>query len=201
MEKRSPVDHPIHDLLARRWSPRAFDAKPVETQKLLSVLEAMRWSPSSSNEQPWRLVLATKQNPAEFEAMLSCLVEGNQKWAKNAPVLFIAIGAKKFARNDTPNRHHLHDVGLALSMLAIEAVAQGLVTHYMAGFEVAKARQVLQVPEDYEPITAGVIGYVADVSTLPPDLAERENAPRKRKTLTEFVYTGKFGQVADFLKK
>jgi len=59
MEKPAPTQFPIHELLARRWSPRAFDERPIEVGKLRSLFEAARWAPSSNNEQPWRFILAS----------------------------------------------------------------------------------------------------------------------------------------------
>ncbi|MAG36130.1 MAG: hypothetical protein CL878_07795 [Dehalococcoidia bacterium] len=60
MEKPATTDHPIHDVLRVRWSPRAFDPRAVEPDKLLSLLEAARWAPSSSNEQPWHFIVAAQ---------------------------------------------------------------------------------------------------------------------------------------------
>src|ERR687888_1294011 len=85
--KQATADHPIQELIARRWSPYAFSDRPVSDDDLRSLFEAARWAPSSYNEQPWRYIVATKANPAEFERLLSCLVDPNQVWAKAAPVL------------------------------------------------------------------------------------------------------------------
>ena len=199
MEKPAPAAHPLHELIARRWSPRAFADRPVERQKLLSLFEAARWAPSSYNGQPWRFMVAMKEDPAEFQRMLSCLVEFNQGWAKAAPVLLIAVAAKKFEHDGKPNRHATHDVGMALENLAIQATASGLAVHFMAGFEIAKTRQTYGIPDDYEPITAAALGYPGDPATLPDDLREKELGPRKRKPIEEFVFSGKFGQRAKLL--
>src|SRR5438067_11420928 len=111
MEKPAPAEHPIHELIARRWSPRLFSDRAVEPEKLRSVLEAARWAPSSFNEQPWSFIVATKDDPAEYERLLGCLVEFNQGWAKAAPVLFISVASLRFSRNQKENRHGMHDVG------------------------------------------------------------------------------------------
>ena len=66
-QKQASPDHPIHELLARRWSPYAFADRPVSEDDLRSLFEAARWAASSYNEQPWGYVVATKANPAEFE--------------------------------------------------------------------------------------------------------------------------------------
>ena len=41
MEKLAESAHPIHDVIARRWSPRAFDERPVEQETLKSSLGAV----------------------------------------------------------------------------------------------------------------------------------------------------------------
>src|SRR5437660_1225586 len=83
--------------------------RAVEPEKLRILFEAARWAASCFNEQPWRFIVATKENPAEYEKLLGCLVEKNQKWATSAPVLMISVAQLNFAHNGKPNRHALHD--------------------------------------------------------------------------------------------
>ena len=90
MEKPAEAAHPIHDVIARRWSPRAFDERPVEQETLKSLFEAARWAPSSNNEQPWRFIVASKETSTDYDRLFACLVEGNRKWAFRAPVLILA---------------------------------------------------------------------------------------------------------------
>src|SRR3954469_8155055 len=111
--KDARPDHPIHELLAKRWSPSAFADRPVPEDDLRSLFEAARWAPSSYNEQPWSYIVATKADPEAFSRVLSCLVEGNQAWAAAAPVLALGCTSLRFARNDKPNDAAVHDLGLA----------------------------------------------------------------------------------------
>src|SRR3989304_3322471 len=112
-EKRASTDYPVHQLLAERWSPYAFDERPVSEGDLRSLFEAARWAPSSYNEQPWSYIVATPEDPEQFQRLLSCLVDGNQVWAKAAPVLALGIVSLRFARNAKDNRAAVHDLGLA----------------------------------------------------------------------------------------
>jgi len=196
MHKPAPTGHPIHALIRDRWSPRAFADKPVEARALVSLFEAARWAPSSNNEQPWSYLVATKDNPAEFAKMLSVLVDFNAGWAKNAPVLALAISRMTFHHNGTPNRNAFYDTGAASALLSMEATAQGLVVHQMAGFDRLKAKQVFEIPDDCEPIAALAIGYPGDPESLPGKLRDREVAPRTRKPLTEIVMSGRWGHTA-----
>jgi nitroreductase len=196
MEKLTPNDYPIHDLLRRRWSPRAFADLSVWPARFRSLLEAARWAPSSYNEQPWALIVATKDQSAEFAKVLSCLVEGNQAWAKFAPVLMLSFAHLTFDRNQQPNRHAYHDVGLAIANLTLQATADGLAVHQMAGIQVDKIRTTFAVPEDWDPVTGIAIGYLGDPTNLPEQLQQRELSERVRKPLASFVFSGDWGKVA-----
>jgi nitroreductase len=196
MEKPAKSDHDIHPLIKRRWSPRAFDPRPVERDKLLRILEAARWAASSNNEQPWTYLLATQENPAEFAKMLACLVPGNQAWAQHAPVLMISVAKTFFDRNQQPNRVALHDVGAASAQLTGEALNQGLFVHQMAGIEPDKIRADYQLPPGHEPVAALAIGYPGNPDTLPEPFKSRETAERTRKPISQFVFTDTWGSSA-----
>ena len=125
-QKLAQTDHPIHELLQKRWSPRAFADKAVEPAKLRSLLEAARWAPSSNNEQPWAFFVATREQPEEYAQLLGCLVEFNQSWAKGAPVLMLTAAHRRFTKNDQENRNAYHDLGLAVANLTVQATADQL---------------------------------------------------------------------------
>ena len=199
MKKPAPTDHPTHDLITHRWSPRAFATKPVPADVLRSLFEAARWAPSSNNEQPWAYLVATQDDAENFANMVSVLVEFNANWAKKAPVLALAVSELSFAKNGTPNRNAQYDTGAASALLTVEATSRGLFVHQMAGFDPAKARQVFSIPEGWEPIAALALGYPGDPATLPQPYQDREAAPRTRKPLREFVMTGQWGHTATFL--
>ncbi len=191
--KHAAPDHPIHELLARRWSPYAFSDRPVSEEDLRSLFEAARWAPSSYNEQPWSYLVATQARPQEFERLLSCLVEGNQAWARAAPVLALGCTSLFFTRNGKPNAAAVHDLGLASASLTLEATARGLCVHQMIGIEPEKAREVYRIPEGVQPLTGLAIGYAADPESLPEKYQARDRSPRSRKPLADFVYGDMWG--------
>ena len=201
MERLVDARHPIHDLLRRRWSPRAFDPnRRVEPEKLRSLMEAARWAPSSNNEQPWGFIVATKDDPEQFGRVLACLVEKNQSWAKHAPVLMITVAATVWTRNGKPNRHAFHDLGQAVAGLTVQATDMGLYVHQMAGFSPDVARQTFEIPATHEAVTAVAVGYPGDPNQLPDDLRQREQTPTTRKPISEFAFEGKWGQQAGWAK-
>jgi len=199
--KNAATEHPILKLLAERWSPYGFEDRPVSDLDLRSVFEAARWAASSYNEQPWNYLMATRENQAEFEILLSCLVEANQAWAKSAPVLVLGVVSLQFAKNKQDNRAAVHDLGLAAGNLSIEATSRGLAVHQMIGILPDKAREVYGIPEHFEAWTAMAIGYKADPATLPDAIKERDLAARQRKPLHKFVFTGKWGQASPLTLK
>jgi nitroreductase len=201
MNKPAATDHPVHDLIRDRWSPRAFADKPIPAGVLRSLFEAARWAPSGSNEQPWAFIVAIREDTATHAKLLSTLIEANQVWAKNAPVLAVAVSELAFARNGNPNRTAFYDTGAAVAHLTTEATSRGLVVHQMAGFDPRKAAELFSIPAGWDPIAAFVIGYLGDAQSLPDPLRERELAPRARKPLSEFVMSGSWGHPATFLGK
>jgi len=196
MEKPAETQYPIHDLLRRRWSPRAFSDRRVDPAIMRSLLEAARWAPSSYNEQPWSFIVATRDDPVEFGRLLSCLVEGNIQWAQHAPVLMVSVARLYFEDDGKPNRHAFHDVGLAVANLIVQATALGLVVHQMAGIFPDKIRELYGIPEGYEAVAGIALGYPGDPQSLPEELRKRELAPRERKPLTEFVFSGRWGRTS-----
>lgn len=200
MDKPAATDHPIHDLLRNRWSPRAFDPRPVEKEKLLTLLEAARWAASSNNEQPWSYLVATKDEPEAFSTMLSCLLPANQVWARHVPVLMISVAKTFFSRNNAPNLWAHHDVGAASAQLTLQATALGLVVHQMAGIEVGRIKVTYKLPDRYDPCAALAIGYPGSPDSLEEKLRERELAPRVRKPLGEFVFGGAVGEPSSLVK-
>jgi len=201
MRKPAPSDFPVHQLIIDRWSPRAFSERPVPPDVLRSLFEAARWAPSSNNEQPWAYIVATRDDHDNFAKMLSVLVEFNASWAKNAPMLALAVAELNFAKNNAPNRNAQYDTGAATALLSVEATARGLAVHQMAGFDPAKAREVFAIPTGWEAIAALTIGYPGDPNSLPQALKDRELAPRTRKPLSEFVMAGHWGHTASFVAK
>lgn len=199
MEKPAQTDYPIEQILKRRWSPRAFSDQMVEPEKLQSLFEAARWAASSFNEQPWFFLVATKEKPEEHANLLSCLVEGNQRWARLAPVLMISVAKLNFEKTGKPNRHAFHDVGLAVGNMIVQATALGLFVHQMAGFSPEKVAELYNIPEKFEPVAAIAVGYGGDVEDLPESFRESELGPRSRRSIASFVFQGQWGQPSPLL--
>lgn len=190
-EKPAAAEVMINELMERRWSPRLFEDREVEPQKIEILLEAARWAPSCFNEQPWRYLVFDGSDADALDRARSCLVEGNA-WARKAPVLMISVAKENFTYNDKKNPTAHHDVGLASENLVLQAVEVGLATHQMAGFDGGRARQEFQIPDGFTPLAMIALGYpyCGRLDELPEKTREKETAERTRKSTDEFAFGG-----------
>ena len=186
--KHAPPVPGVDEKIRRRWSPRAFSDKEVSSETLKSIFEAARWAASSSNEQPWRFLVG-RRGDQTYEKIFKALVEFNQGWAKSAPVLVLSVAKKTFTEKAQPNPYGLHDTGAATAYIALQATADGLHAHSMAGFDHEQMRASFGIPSDYELGSVTAIGYFGDPASLPERMQKSEVAPRQRKPLDEFVFS------------
>jgi len=191
MEPDEGLIPPLHE----RWSPRIFSSRPVEAGKVARFFQAARWAPSSFNEQPWRFLL-TRRGEEAFDALSDTLSENNQMWASRAPLLILSTARLRFSRNQRENRHALHDVGLAVENLIIQAASEGLQAHQMAGFSGEQARDSFGIPEEFQPVAVIAIGYQGDPEEAPEGLSERDREARTRRPLDEIVFSGTWEEPA-----
>ncbi|QHC65225.1 nitroreductase [Rathayibacter sp. VKM Ac-2759] len=178
---------PILDVLAERWSPRSYDSSAeIPTETLTSLLEAARWSPSASNTQPWRFIVARRGTP-EFDRIVETLVGFNAAWAGSAAALIVAL-AETVDAEGTARPWAVYDLGQAVAHLSVQAHHEGLHVHQMAGFDKDGLRAAFGVDERFDPVTVAAVGVLAGPEALSNDvLREREIAPRTRLALDEIV--------------
>ena len=196
MQKSATTRVKIHDIIQERWSPRAFDSdKQVSHDDLLALLEAAHWAPSCFNDQPWRFVVCNKAtDETGWQNALTVLVEKNRLWARNAPLLILAVAMENFNHNGKPNRWAMYDTGAASVSMCLQATALGMSVHQMGGFDAEKARDVFNLPGDCTPMAMMAVGYQADVDVLDNDFKEAELAARTRAALNERFYAGQWGK-------
>ena len=196
MQKPAITQTKIHDIIANRWSGRAYDAtKPVTQDQIFSLLEAARWAPSCFGDEPWRFVVWDKnKDAAAWQSALECIAPGNQTWAKNAPVFVLICADTLFSHNQKANRWGAYDTGAAALSLCLQATSLGLMTHQMGGFDGDKTRAVFNVPEQYQMMAMLAVGHPGEAESLPEDFKERELATRKRRALGELFYNGMWNQ-------
>lgn len=192
MQKEAVTDRDIIPLLKKRWSPRAFEDRPVENDKLLNILEAARWSPSASNLQPWVFFAGLKSDNT-YDKIFSILNEFNQLWAGNAPVLILNC-ARTTSTDGNTSATWQYDLGQAVAHLSIQAMAEDIYTHQMGGFDRQKAVEIFKLPENYRAVSVTALGYIGDPKMLHPRMQKSEVAPRERKEINTFVFADVFGE-------
>ncbi len=185
IKKKAITNEPINSLIAERWSPRAFAPdKKVKRNDIISLCEAGRWAPSSFGDEPWRyLVWDKNHDKANWQKAFDCLVEWNQGWVKNAPVLLASFAAHTFKKNGKPNRHGEHDTGAASENICLQATALGLMAHQMGGYDAEKLKKEFNVPEEYTPMSMIAIGYQGEIEELDSQYQKDEKAERFRRPL------------------
>jgi nitroreductase len=199
MEKPATTAFPINALAMQRWSPRAYLEIPVEKEKLASLFEAARWSPSGGNEQPWRFIVGVKPDET-WEKIYSALDDGNREWNHRVPVLILACANKISNWDGNISPFYQYDTGQAVAHLTLEAVNQGLYAHQMGGFYEDKCRELFDIPDTFAVMTTIAVGYTGDPGILNEKLRLRELQPRKRQDLAEMVFSGKFGEVSPIIE-
>ena len=185
-DKPAATSVPVHPTIAHRWSPRALDpAVKISAERLRALLEAARWAPSFGNTQPARFLVGRRGEPA-FDKIFGVLNVGNQEWAGDAAALLLAVALTSNEKGELPYAEY--GVGLASENLVLQAVAEGLVAHQMAGFDKEAARAAFGLPEGVLPLVAIAVGALGDPATLSERNQGRELAERRRVPLAEFAF-------------
>lgn len=194
IQKPADTEQPIENVLAERWSGRAYDdSVPVSEQQLTALTEAARWAPSCFGEAPWRYLICDKfTNEAAWQKAFDALAPGNQEWAQNAPVLILAASVPEFSQNDKPNRWSGYDTGAASISLCLQATAMGLMSHQMGGFDSDKMREHFDIPNNIQMWAMIAIGHPAPLDSLNEEQMERELKPRERRPLSQQFFHGEW---------
>ncbi len=185
-EKRKP-SHEIHPIFTERWSPRALERDMTE-EDLMALFEAARWAPSSYNNQSWRFLYSTYQDD-EWKVFKDLMNDFNTKWAEKGFALVLIASKTTFDHNGEESITNSFDTGAAWENLALEAARRDLVAHGMQGFDYKKARELLEIPEEFKVEAMIAIGSKGDESSLLEDMQVKPNG---RKELEEIVTKGKF---------
>jgi len=201
------------DLLAiirYRRSVRDYDSRPVEDWKLNTILEAARLAPSSTNSQPWRIIVV---KDVELRTKLGDATPASinrHPWFEKAPVILVLCtvksGIQKFAQFLGKN-YQLVDMGIVGEHIVLTATELGLGTCWVGWVHKSHIKRVLNIPTNWEVACIIPIGYpkgesipkeeiYAKYSKIEPRQNEGElgigNTPaKKRYSLGEIVFSDK----------
>ena len=180
----------IHKLITDRWSPRAFDKRTVDYDKIHLLFEAAKWAPSARNAQPWRFIFATREMP-DYKVFIDLMSEANQSWATTAPLLVMPLAQVISTYKNRPNRLAFYETGMAVGNLLTQATAMGLMVHQLSGYDEERAKEILVIPTRYEPMSILAIGYKGEPAKLSSDVAAWEKRERTRLEISKFLVQGK----------
>lgn len=185
----------LHTLFNKRKSIRAFSPEDIENSLIERMIEVAGSSSSAYNEQPWRFIIVSYKNTSAFQKAISCLSEWNASWAKSAPLILIGISKISFSHNGIKNPHAWFDLGQAMALLTVQATAEELFVHPMAGFDVEKTQELFLIPDEFEPVVFAAIGYQGNADILPHNLQKLEKMERIRKPISEIAMDGAWGSI------
>jgi nitroreductase len=161
------------ELIANRYSVRAYKPDLVEVEKLQKVLEAARLAPTACNRQAFQIiVIQTKGRKEELHRIYK------PDWFIQAPLILCmcAVPAQGWVRSSDQRRYLDLDLGIVMDHLVLEATNQGLGTCWVADFNPDAVRRILELPNEIEPMIFTPLGYAADAPGL-----------KKRKPLSDLV--------------
>lgn len=183
------ADQGIDGLFLDRWSPRAMSGEALDERELLALFEAARWAPSSNNQQPWRMLYA-RRDTAHWPLFFDLLTERNKAWCRNAAALVVFV-SKTINDQGKPSVTHSYDTGAAWENFALQGALKGLVVHGMQGFDYARAKTALAIPDEFRVEAMAAVGRPGRVEDLPEDQQPREQ-PSVRRALAETICEGPF---------
>ena len=183
-------EYPIDDLFIDRWSPRALSGESLSDVELLTLFEAAHWAPSSGNSQPWRFLYARRETE-HWPLFFDLLNENNKTWCHRAAALIVFVSRTTHEKSGRVLVTHSYDTGSAWMSLAYQGWMKGLVVHGMAGFDYARARTALHVPDDFTVEAMAAVGRPGPKEDLPEQHLTRE-FPSQRKPVTELVFAGPY---------
>ena len=166
--------------IQKRRAYRALASKKIDTEILKRLVEAAHMSPSSMNNQPWRIITVTVE--PRLDALKETLTAGNY-WAKPAPAISAFITNPEWSMRLGNRDLAFFELGMAAMAYQLQAVSEGLYAHPIVGFNAEAAKKILEIPETETLEILVVLGYPGDVSLLNEKHKAIETSPRSRFSL------------------
>lgn len=179
-------------IINRRKSIRAFNKKVVSRQALTNCLEAARWAPSSSNNQPWRFIVVDKASSSR-QKLEETLSRGNA-WAKEAPVIVAVCAREKDDPSYEGSDYFGYDTGMAVMSFMLQAQQEGLRGHQLGGFDHKAAKKALKIPNQYQLFALIPLGHEGKLFNLDIRTRAKEESTRERDPLEDMAFRDKFGK-------
>lgn len=189
LKGESLQDASILPVFKLRHSGRSYESsRPVSKEQMHLLAEAAKMAPSSYNDQPWGFIFCDRTtSEGAFAKVMKGLVEFNQGWAKNAPLLIVIAANTQSRQTKKDNPWGIYDTGAAATCMALQAAYMGLMAHQMGGFDPEIIRKEFSIPSHYVPVAIMAVGYET--------LDEAAKSPSKeRLPLSENFFLSAWGK-------
>ncbi|QEE15294.1 nitroreductase family protein [Promethearchaeum syntrophicum] len=182
----------VKDAIENRRAYRSLAEIKITEELINDLGTAAQLMPSCFNKQPWRFVFVYKD--PQLERMKNEVLSEGNLWAKKASMIIAVFSKKEFDCVIKEREYYLYDTGMAVGSLLLRATEMGLIAHPIAGYNPSKAREVLNIPSEYNVINLIIIGkkdpIIPDNFTSFQLESEKNRPPRK--PLKEFVFHNTF---------
>ncbi len=165
------MDNPVLKAIFSRRSVREYDARPVDKDLLLKVIEAGSWAPSGLNNQPWRFAIVTEPGlKAAFESLTKY-----SRIIKAAKALLPVFIDKDVMYHEVKDHQA---IGACLQNMLLAAHSLGLGAVWLGEIlkSAAEVRKLLKLPDNLELMAVIALGYPA-----------RRDQKSRRKPLDELI--------------
>lgn len=181
------MNNTVVKLLNKRLATRSISTDPLTEEIIGELIEAVRLTPSCFNKQPWNYLFVTSDEGRRKAGQI--FTGGNTSWAPRAPLIVVGYSRPEDdCQLEDGREYHQFDLGMSVMNLMLAATERGLVARPMAGFDVDKARELLNIPAGYQPMIAIAIGYPSDDESHLPDYFKGKSGElRVRKRVEEIV--------------
>ncbi|MBS3816728.1 MAG: nitroreductase family protein [Candidatus Thermoplasmatota archaeon] len=181
----------LDEIIEKRRAYRSLEEIEITDETIEELAETAQLSASCFNNQPWNFIFVDDEEM--LEKMENVMMQGNE-WTQKASLI---VGVFSRVEDDCEvqeREYHLFDTGQASAYLQLKATEMGLVAHPIAGFDEGKAKDLLEIPEEYRLITLIIVGKHSESMNdlLSKDQIEIEKERPEREDLEEFVHRNKF---------
>ncbi len=189
VRRQEEIDMDLMEAIKRRRSIRKYKPDPVPEEVFRTLMEAVRWSPSWANTQCWEVIVA--RDPKVKSELAASLSKGNPAFASmtDAPIVLVLCGRRGISGyyKGEPKTEKgdwlMFDSGLAMQNLCLAAYGLGLGTVIVGNFNHRAVAEILGIPGDVEVVAMTPLGYAATEGSTP-----------KRRDISEFVSSDRYGK-------
>ncbi len=145
--------------IEERQSIQKFTSRPIESEKLKTVLEAGRRAPSAKNRQPWRFIVvedASARKKIETAAF-------GQEHVGQAPAIVAACTTNIDYLMPNGQPAYPIDIALAVSFMMIQAQAEGIGSCIVTTFDEREVKEILTVPFSMRVVMLLLLGYPGEL--------------------------------------